>query len=90
MRIQWSEEKIQALKSALDNVEDAQQTGPEEYVVDLYDAEPPLTLELAFEGGQVRVLAAETMAYDQQMDGWYLAGPVDDGAAVEKALEGLL
>lgn len=90
MRIQWSKEKAQALRDALEQSEDAQSTGPDEYVADLYEAQPPLTLELAFEPQAIRVLAVESMAYDQEMDGWYLAGPVTDIAMVERALEGLL
>ena len=39
------------LAAALDQMEDAQATGPDEYVVDLYQREPPMTLELAFEAG---------------------------------------
>ena len=90
MRIQWSEDRVMALKCALQQSEDAESTGPDEYVADLYEAQPPLTLELAFEPQGVRVLAAESLAYDQEMDGWYLAGPVTDAAVIERALEGLL
>ena len=32
MSIPWSEEKIRALRAALDQMEDAQATGPDEYV----------------------------------------------------------
>ncbi len=90
MRIPWSEEKIRALRAALDQMEDAQPTGPDEYVVDLYQREPPLTVELAFDEGQLVVLAAQTMAYDAQLDGWYLDQQVQDPAQVDQALAALL
>ena len=90
MSIPWSEEKIRALRAAVDQLEDAQATGPDEYVVDLYQREPPMTLELAFEAGRLLVLAAQTMAYDAQLDGWYLDRPVEDAVEVEEALAALL
>ena len=89
MSIPWSEGKIRALRAALDQMEDAQATGPDEYVVDLYQREPPMTLELAFEAGRLLVLAAQTMAYDAQLDGWYLDRPVEDTVEVEEALAAL-
>ena len=90
MSIPWSEGKIRALRAALDQMEDAQATGPDEYVVDLYQREPPMTLELAFEAGRLLVLAAQTMAYDAQLDGWYLDRPVEDAVEVEEAWAALL
>lgn len=90
MGIAWSEDRVQALRAVLERMEDAQATGPDEYVVDLYQREPPLTLELAFEGGKLEVLAAQTMAYDAELDGWYLDRKVEDPDQVEQALRALL
>lgn len=85
MRIEWTREQVDALRAKLGAFEDAQPTGDDEYVVDLYDADPPLSLELSLKTG-LDVLAAERMAYDEALNGYYVCAPETDAQAIERAL----
>lgn len=90
MRLSFDPAQAEALRAKLATFEDAEATETDEFVVDLYDADPPLSLELAFEQGGVRVLAAESLAYDEEQAGYYLAGPVEDAVQIAQALLALL
>lgn len=90
LHIPCAPEKITRLMAALDKFEDAESTGPREYVLDLYDAEPPVTMEIAFTDTEIDILAAETMAFSEEEDGWYLNGPIEDPVLLERLLEELL
>ena len=79
-----------ALERFLENSEDAEALGGGEYTVDLYDAEEPMSLDLAIEGERVRVLAALKLLYSDAEDGWYLGEAIEDAAAIEKAIAGQL
>ncbi len=89
MKIPFSKEEALALRQALSDCPDAEALGTDAYVVDLYDADPPLSLELAFPKDGVEVLAAEELAYSEELDGWYLSGPVADAAVLAAALRTL-
>ena len=89
MRIGLSSAQVQMLRARLEAHEDAQATGPDEYVIDLYDFEPPLSMELALSDG-VHVLAAERMAYDEGLKGYYNCAPEGDVAVLERALLSIL
>ena len=90
MKLNFPADKAARLSAALDAFEDAERTGEDEYVVDFYDLEPPLSMELAFVAGDVEVLAAERLAFDEALDGYYLSGPEHDAALIARALETLL
>lgn len=86
MRMRWTREDLNALRAFLDACEDAQALSESEYVVDLYDSEPAMTVDLSFEKDGLEILAAEEMAFDDEMDGWYMSAPVADAAQIERAL----
>lgn len=86
MRIDMSGAEIADLRARLEASDDAEATGDNEYVADCYDADNPLSVELAFEEGGIEVLACEELAYDEAMDGWYLSGPVTDASVIRAAL----
>ncbi len=52
--------------------EDAEPLADGGYTVDLYDLDPPVTLELYPAKGGLDVAAAFTLAYDEAQDGYYL------------------
>ena len=89
MQIKMDRDALAALRAKLDAFEDAEATEESEYVVDFYDSDPPFSLELAFEDDGVRVLAAETLAFDETLSGWYLSGPLSDPLPIRLGLESL-
>lgn len=86
MKIPFSKEEVLALRQALSDCPDAEALGTDAYVVDLYDAVPPLALELAFPKDGVEVLAAGELSYSEELDGWYMSGPAADAAVLAAAL----
>lgn len=79
-----------ALKDWLTACPDAEELGNDEYTVDLYDAETPLSLDLQLGKQGVELLAALTLRYDEELDGWYLDQRVEDAALVERMLQSAL
>ena len=55
MRIKLTQEREAALRAFLQACEDAEQLSAREYVVDLYDIERPVSLDLVFVKGGVAV-----------------------------------
>ncbi len=74
------------LKKFLDSCEDAEEVGAGEYAVDLYDVEPPVSMNIEITKKGVDVLAALYMLYDEEQDGWYLGEKTKDVAEIEKLL----
>ena len=74
------------LKKFLESCEDAEEVGKGEYTVDLYDVEPPISMNIEFTKEGVDVLAALYMLYDEEQDGWYLGEKTKDVAVIEKLL----
>lgn len=72
MRIRLTQEREAALKAFLQACEDAEQLSPREYVVDLYDLQRPVSLDLVFVKGGVAVDGAAELKYDDALDGWYM------------------
>ena len=89
MRIRLTQEREAALKAFLQASEDAEQLSAREYVVDLYDIEHPVSLDLVFVRGGVAVDGAAELLYDEEQQGWYmgqrLESPEDVRAALEEA-----
>ena len=90
MRLGYTEEKWRRLKARMEASGDADEVGTDEYVLDLYDAPIPMTLELSWSGGHLCALSCERLSFSEEMDGWYISGAVDDPAAVEEALDGFI
>ena len=76
-----------ALEDWLAACPDAEDLGEREYTVDQYDAETPLSIDLQFTKNGAEVLAALTMRYDDELDGWFLDQRVEDAALVERMLQ---
>ena len=81
---------IKELLAFLQSSEDCEQLSGEEYVADLYDAQPPLTLNLRVSDSEIELLAAAVLEYDAREDGWYMGERVDDAAQIEAALSGAM
>ena len=74
------------LRAFLDQFEDAERLSEREYVVDLYDIEAPVSLDLVFVKGGVAIDGAARLLYDAEMDGWYMGERLDAPEQVTAAL----
>lgn len=86
MKIKLDEARLKAFRAFLEGFEDAEQLSEREYVLDLYDIEQPVTLDLIFVSGGIAVDGAAALVYDESQEGWYMGERIDDTAAVLAAL----
>lgn len=84
MKLKINAEEKKALKAFLESCEDAEKLSEKEWVVDVYDVETPASFDLVFMKESLFADGAEYLKYDEEQDGWYIAGPVE---SAEKALE---
>ena len=86
MKIPMTAEQLSALKSFLTRFEDSEQLSDSEYVLDLYDLEPPLSLDLSIGKNCLFVDGAATLLFDEEMDGWYIGERIEDAGFILRAL----
>lgn len=86
MLLPLSEKEAASLRAFLEANADCEAQAENEYVADLYDLEAPMTLDLVFVKGGVRVDGACLLAYDEEMEGYYIGEPVLEMEAVRRAL----
>ena len=87
MKLGIAEEQIEGLKAFLERYEDAEKLTEGEYVVDLYEIERPVSLDIVFEQGSVMIEGAAELRYDEEMEGWYMGERLRSEEAIRKALE---
>lgn len=85
--IKMNLDEIEALRERLSAFEDAELIDTGEYVVDLYDEEDPMSLEVLLTEDGADVLAAEHLAYDEELRGYYMSGPIEDAEVLRQALD---
>ncbi|MBR6009166.1 MAG: hypothetical protein IK056_08770 [Clostridia bacterium] len=78
---------LKALLGFLEGNPDAEQIGSGEYVVDLFELDRPTTMEISVKGGDVSVLGAAYLEFDQELQGWYMSDTVTDAAEAEALLK---
>ena len=87
MMITLTPEQSAALKAYLAASEDAEMLSEGEWVLDLYDLERPVSIDLLFEKkGGLRIEGAAELLYDQEQDGWYMGNRLEDAEEVRRAL----
>lgn len=86
MRIKLNKAQDKALHAYLNDNPDAEQLSSREYVVDLYDIEPPVSMDLVFVKGGIGVDGAAKLLYDEAMDGWYMGDRLETADEVREAL----
>lgn len=86
MLLPLSEKEASSLRAFLEANADCEAQAENEYVADLYDLEAPMTLDLVFVKGGVRVDGACLLAYDEEMEGYYIGEPVLEMETVRRAL----
>lgn len=86
MKIALSAEQMSALTAFLKSYPDSEALSEKEYVLDLYDLEPPLSLDLVLSKNAVFVDGAAELLFDEEMDGWYIGKRVEDPDMLLRAL----
>ena len=86
MKLKLNDAQLDALRTFLEDCEDAERLSEREYVVDLYDIQPPVTMDLVFVKGGVAVDGAAELFYDEAMDGWYMGRRLEDAGEAMNAL----
>ena len=86
MKLELTEAQVAALRAFLESCEDAEQLAEREYVVDLYEIERPISLDLVFVKGGVAVDGAAELKYDETEDGWYMGERLESPEEVMDAL----
>lgn len=87
MKLGITGEQIEGLRAFLERYEDAERLSEREYVVDLYEIERPVSLDIVFEKGRVMIEGAAELKYDEEMEGWYMGERLRSEEAIRKALE---
>ena len=87
MKLKLTDAQDTALRAFLGRCEDAEMLSEREYVVDLYDIETPVSLDLVFVKGGVAVDGAAELKYDEEQDGWYMGERLEDAGVVLALLE---
>lgn len=86
MKIKLTAEEFSAVKNFLNTFEDSEQLSEKEYVVDLYDIEPPISLDLSLGKDCLFVDGAAELLFDEEMDGWYIGERIEKPEPVLRAL----
>ena len=87
MRIKMNPVQQEALRAFLDGFEDAERLSEREYVVDLYDIDRPVSIDLVFVKGGIGVDGAAELKYDEEQDGWYMGERLQSPEEVYEALK---
>ena len=87
MKLKLNDEQTKNLRTFLENFEDAEKLTEKEFVVDLYDLEKPVSMDLVFIKSGVAVDGAAYLEYDEEMDGWYMGERIDQAETIIAALE---
>lgn len=66
------------LEAFLRGNEDCEALSEDEYVADLYDVEPPITVNLRLSPKGAEILAAARLLFDEEQDGWYMGERIED------------
>ena len=84
MKIMLNKNELARLMGFLDRFEECERISDNEYVIDFYDNQPPVTLDIVFEEDCIRIDGAGILAYDDSMDGYYIAEAIDDTETINK------
>ncbi len=77
---------LKALLGFLEGNPDAEQIGSGEYVVDLFELDRPVTMEISTKDGGVSVLGAAYLEFDPELQGWYMSDTVASAQETEALL----
>ena len=87
MKIALTPETHDTLKAFLSQCEDCEQLTETEYVLDLYDHTPPMSLDLVLKKNALFIDGAAELLFDEEMDGWYVGKRIEDIETIAAALK---
>lgn len=87
MKLTLTAEQESALKAFLSTFEDSEALSDKEYVLDLYDLDPPLSLDVTLGKNCLIVDGAAELRFDEEMDGWYIGDRIEQPEPILRALE---
>ena len=87
MKLKLNDEQIKDLRAFLEKFEDAEKLTEKEFVVDLYDLDKPVSMDLVFIKSGVAVDGAAYLEYDEEMDGWYMGERIEAPELIAAALQ---
>ena len=88
MKLRLNEAEIARLQAYLDSNPDCERLSKREAVLDLYDAETPMSMNFVFVKGGIGIDGAFVLEYSEEDDGWYLGERIEDPARIRSLLEG--
>lgn len=86
MKLKLTAEERKALMTYLEGSEDCEKLSEKEWILDIYDNEKPISLDLVFNRDSIFADGAEYLKYDEEMDGWFMAGPIENAEDVIEIL----
>ena len=87
MKLRLSDAELAQLEAYLDRSPDCERLSKREAVLDIYDIEPPVSINFVFVKGGIGIDGAFELAYSEEDDGWYLGERIEDPARVRGLLE---
>lgn len=86
MKLPLSAEQLAALKTFLAAFEDSEALSESEYVLDLYDLDPPLSMDLKLGKNCLFVDGAAELRFNEELDGWYIGERIEQPEPILRAL----
>ena len=86
MKISLNGTQMQALLDFCKASDDAEQLSEDTYNLDIFELEPPISVEFELIDGGIDALSAFELKYDPSQDGWYLGDKLEDADALKKKL----
>ena len=88
MRLRLSDAELAHLEAYLDSNPDCERLSKHEAVLDIYDIEPPVSINFVFVKGGIGIDGAFVLEYSEESDCWYLGERIEDPARIRSLLEG--
>ena len=88
MRLRLSDAELAHLEAYLDQNPDCERLSGREAVLDLYEIDPPVSLNFVFVRGGIGIDGAFVLEYSEADDGWYLGERIEEVARIRALLEG--
>ncbi|MBQ8507724.1 MAG: hypothetical protein IJ466_09885 [Clostridia bacterium] len=87
MRLRLNDSELAQLNAFLENCEDCERLSAREVVLDLYDIEPPVSMNFVFVKGGIGVDGAVELKYSEEEKGYYMGDRIEDAQRIRSALE---
>jgi len=87
MRLRLNDAELKHLNAFLDNCEDCERLSAREVVLDLYDIEPPVSMNFVFVKGGIGIDGAVELKYSEEERGYYMGERIEDADRVRGALQ---